>query len=347
MSLSSTSSSSRKRDKASRTLVWFVALLAAAELTLLGLEITGEIPEGIPEGPLIHINLGSSRSLRSIMPLQIEKQLEDQGVDGIWIANVARLGRTMVGVAQTYSEEVAPRIHPRHRLGTLAIEVRGASLNDSRVKGKETGFGWQIWASQRRLTLTERLESWFQGLKITDLRKALESTDTGQPAWAKGARGWQAFGKGRARDVTGKRSRRLYTKLLRDYKLGGRQTIATRYLIRRAQEDGWTPVLYAMPITPMHRGFFEPGDYQAFLAQTKRIAAEEGVAWVDLDTGHSIERRNFFDTHHLDSRGARLFSRCFGASVLHEPSRTRLIASDSPNACLSTPARLRRPPAPK
>ena len=87
--------------------------------------------------------------------------------------------------------------------------------------------------------------------------------------------------------------------LLKDFHLGGLQTDFLRLLVRQARADGFRPVLFIMPVTPIHRGFFPPGEYAAYLAHVAGVAALEGVPLVDLDSALGLGVESFVDTHHL------------------------------------------------
>lgn len=112
------------------------------------------------------------------------------------------------------------------------------------------------------------------------------------------------------------RRRKHEKRLLRDYRTGGVQTTALRQLVRDARADGLRPFLYALPVTELHRAFFEDDGYAAFLAHAKRVAAEEGVPFVDLDTGHALGHDAFHDTDHLHRSASRKLSARFAREAV-------------------------------
>ena len=89
-----------------------------------------------------------------------------------------------------------------------------------------------------------------------------------------------------------------------------------RRLIRQAREDGFLPVLYVLPITDIHRGFYEPGDYEAFLRHVAALARSEGVRWVDFDTSGEFGRGDFHDTNHLRARTTVRMAELFADRVV-------------------------------
>lgn len=135
--------------------------------------------------------------------------------------------------------------------------------------------------------------------------------------WAFGEKGWSIFRRARRPDLNAPVERRRFRRHhLRDFRLGGVQTACLRTIIREAREAGLRPFLYVMPITAIHRSFFEPGDYERFLALVRRVAEVEGIEFFDLDTGHGLPDSAFLDTGHLLSTAADDFSRRFALRVL-------------------------------
>ncbi len=135
--------------------------------------------------------------------------------------------------------------------------------------------------------------------------------------WATGEKGWQVFHRQRREDLNAKVERRRFRRHhLKDYAIGGVQTACVRELLAEARADGLKPFLYVMPITAVHRRFFEPGDYAAFRRLAERIAAEEGVPLFDLDRGHALPNAAFLDTGHLHHTAAAGFTRTFVERVL-------------------------------
>ncbi len=80
--------------------------------------------------------------------------------------------------------------------------------------------------------------------------------------------------------------------------------------------DGFRVALYTLPISETHRGFFPPGYYAECLAHIGRVAASEGVVWMDFDTGHEFGFEDYVDTHHLHVTAARRFSARFAVELL-------------------------------
>lgn len=133
--------------------------------------------------------------------------------------------------------------------------------------------------------------------------------------WARGARGWQPFDE-RVSDLDVDRwSEHYRMRLLADYHLGGRQSRYLRLIIRQAREDGFTPLLYLLPVTPLHRTFYFGDGYQEFLTHIRLLAREEGVQLIDLDSDHTLDLHAYRDTNHLHRDGARVVSRQLGRQI--------------------------------
>ena len=143
--------------------------------------------------------------------------------------------------------------------------------------------------------------------------------------WTKGDRGYKALEANAVEGSlqVGKWRRRYQGELLVDYRVGGVQCDFLRRIIRQARNDGFVPVLYLMPITDIHRGFYILDDYERALEAARRVAEVENVPFIDLDTGHDYPESAFQDTHHLDPSVLDEFSDEFVRRVLLAPGRPR------------------------
>lgn len=144
--------------------------------------------------------------------------------------------------------------------------------------------------------------------------------------WASGTKGFHPFRAPPPKGLDESRWRDHYTRtLLRDFSVGGVQSEALRGLLQQAHEDGWLAVLYIMPLTELHLGFYADGDYARFLGEVKRIAELEGVPLVDFGSGHRFALDDFHDTHHLKPEHTAALSTAFARQAI-EPALRALRA---------------------
>jgi hypothetical protein len=220
----------------------------------------------------------------------------------------------------------------------IAIEVRGSGLNDAYVAPEERGFverhrfadaglversladllaAGEIDAAADAMLgrlriargdelLRPRLTGWLHGADEPAAAPgggpdAGDAPLTGDDAaWAVGDRGWAPYSDVQEPGLRVPMWERHYKgKMLKDYTLGGVQTEHLRQLVRRVRADGFRAVLFNMPVTGIQRGFFAEGDYARYLQHVRAVAAEEGVAFVDLDSALELPQDAFVDTHHL------------------------------------------------
>lgn len=194
------------------------------------------------------------------------------------------------------------RLDPEPAARTLLWKFRLSTIRETAVSlGRATGPG-----AAELEALTDEGRKWMaDGLppQFADFE------------WARGPRGWKPFEE-RIPDLEVERwSGHYRNRLLADYHLGGRQTRYLRLIIHQAREDGFTPLLYLLPVTPLHRTFYSEGDHEAFLAHTRLLAWEEEIPFIDLDSGHILNRQAFRDTNHLHLDGARVVSRQLGRRI--------------------------------
>jgi len=136
-------------------------------------------------------------------------------------------------------------------------------------------------------------------------------------SWASGDKGWNVFQRQRRADLNVDVERRRFTKNhLKAYRVGGVQTACLRQIIAEARADGLKPFVYVMPVTAIHRGFYEPGDYAEFLRFARRIAEVEAVPFFDLDSNHGLPNERFHDTGHLHHTAATPFSKTLATKAL-------------------------------
>lgn len=67
------------------------------------------------------------------------------------------------------------------------------------------------------------------------------------------------------------------------------------------------PIMIAnMPLGEINRKVMAPGFYEKYLADTRRICAEQNVPYVDLNVAPLASKENFLDTVHLNPTGSAL-----------------------------------------
>jgi hypothetical protein len=221
---------------------------------------------------------------------------------------------------------VAARIPSR---GIVAIELRGGGLNDSHFPPRDKAYLPSRDGSSGRLADVRAAgadglsQHALQKLAIVNARDWIfgpESRPTDAenvPEWARGRKGFDPFDRQRPPDLEESIERdRHQNRLLTRFHLGGIQTEYLVRLVRQIRSDGFEPVAYLMPVTDIHRGFFEAGGYADLLRHVAAVAESEGFAFVDLDSGHGFEYDAFHDTHHLTPETAVAFSARFAERVL-------------------------------
>lgn len=321
--------------RSTQAILFALAFLAAGELLLRSLpEPAAALPADFPaHDESACFLLGTSRTMHGLAPRIVERALRERGA-AAWVANVSANGLTMVGTHALYVRQVHPLVRRRSPSGVVAIEVRGSGMNDHyltaddrahlhdsapsagpdagslRALGRGDPDGWarHLLARSALSRLRPRLEA---ALAATPPRAP------GVPDWASGDRGWVPSADPPLPDRGARHIRAKYrARHLRDYRLGGVQTRFLVDLIRLVRSDGLRPVLYVMPISELHRGFYGPGEYAAFRAHLRSVARREGVRLLDLDAAQRLGPDSFQDTHHLTARAAMAFSRDFADAVL-------------------------------
>lgn len=144
----------------------------------------------------------------------------------------------------------------------------------------------------------EDIEGGWTTDRILSVRKALSEH---RSRFTRGSRGFEPIEASAAKSHlnTAKWRARYRDELLLDFKLGGIQSEMLRRLVAAVQQDGLRVVLYLLPITDIHRGFYAPGDYDRMVAFLERLADHMRVPFVNLDKDHEYTHDDFQDTHHL------------------------------------------------
>lgn len=283
------------------------------------------------------------------MPRIVEETLREHGVLDPWGANASLLAATTLDIYRTYMEEVRPLRRFARPGGIVAIEVRGARMNDSYIAPRDRAYLYAQSGSLRnpsqrlaalragavdgltrfllgRLAIVkarERIRNLVRRTAPSSGRGGEDFADAGLwekmtwPSWARGDKGWYAHRGPRSPDLKERRTRKVYqNRILRGYRLGGIRSEYLVRLIRQVHADGLLPVAYAMPLTQLHRSFYPPEKYAAFLRHMRELAEREGFPFVDLDSDHGLPLSDFHDTHHLSSHVVPEFSRRFAERVL-------------------------------
>ncbi len=134
-------------------------------------------------------------------------------------------------------------------------------------------------------------------------------------SWARGSRGWVPRDQRKKPQSMEEAKTKFKNVYLKDFMLGGVQTEFLKKLVRQIRRDGFTPVLYLLPVAESNRRLFTGEDYSKFLSHLRSVAHEENVQFADLDTGHQIDEELFEDSNHLKTEGARQLSPLFAEKV--------------------------------
>ena len=134
----------------------------------------------------------------------------------------------------------------------------------------------------------------------------------GPEHWTQAANGFRplAHGVGTPADI--EHARREYAAALPAFRFRGPQLDRLHDFLGLARARGIRVVLVNMPVTPLHRSFWgRPALMQEYLGLVREVAQQHRVPLLDLyaDADASIPPDDFFDTHHLDERGAEILSR--------------------------------------
>ncbi|UCE86451.1 MAG: hypothetical protein JSU66_01565 [Deltaproteobacteria bacterium] len=315
----------------SKAAIYCLAFLVAAELLLRVLDPTArEISTRWLDGrETVSFVLGTSRTLRSVDPRAVEAALEESGVAGAWVANLSQKGATTIGLHRHYMRTIHPIAARIPKRGVVAIEVRGAGLNDSYFPPSDRAYVPSRDAAGGRLAAVSAAgidglsRHALQQLAIVRARDWILRSWAGTgdapdvPRWAQGRKGWEPFARPRPPDLRAAFQRDRYQRhRLHDFRLGGIQTEYLVRLVRQIRSDGFRPVAYLLPVTDIHRGFYAAGQYAEFLEHVADVADRERFPFVDLDSGHGYGDEAFFDTHHLAPESAAGFSRRFAEAVV-------------------------------
>jgi len=88
------------------------------------------------------------------------------------------------------------------------------------------------------------------------------------------------------------------------------------------------PIMIAnMPLGEINRKVMAPGFYEKYLADTRRICAEQNVPYVDLNVAPLASKENFLDTVHLNPTGSALLFSMLSKRI--DPAIAVALKSDS------------------
>ncbi len=343
--------------KAVASLFFALLFLAAAETGLRMLDPgKGSRTVSYTTRRPVIVNLGTSRTFRGLSPEEIADVVEGAGMERPFVANIFERAATNVGLLMIYMETVRPWAARTDRPGIVAIETRGSAMNDSYLlrdeeawlaerrrvapssRNEPSGFLLSLRAGRfdlasrialRKVRFTRgyryvkrmaarRRRAGHRQEEVAPLETYLETF-----SWGRKPYGWKPFNVAAA-DLRVDECREMYAgKLLKNYRVGGIQADALVELVRAVKEDGWTPALYLMPLTGLHRTFYKEGEYDLFLDRVRRISEEEGVVAVDLDRERTFTDSDFRDTHHLREKGSIKVSRRFAHRLVLPLLRSR------------------------
>jgi hypothetical protein len=109
-------------------------------------------------------------------------------------------------------------------------------------------------------------------------------------------------------------ARATYAGMLADFHLQPSQDRALRDLLTLCRDEGIPVLLYLMPEGSRFQAWYPPAVRSAIEAYLLRLGEEFAVPIVDARNW--VPDEYLWDTHHLDARGARMFSCRFGTDVL-------------------------------
>ncbi|NNE07265.1 MAG: hypothetical protein HKN20_01760, partial [Gemmatimonadetes bacterium] len=332
-------------NKATKALVWCIALLAVGEACLRVIEASPvraqeDVPRFETDRPYILV-LGTSRARRGLWPLRVERAWAQQTGRRPWNGIVWEKAATYIGFHKTYMQEIRPwaaRAELPHSV--LAVEICGASMNDSYMRDEEARYArvntflpdlragdWDGAAHELRV----------HAFRFTEVRgiiddrfgssddpddEVIEAEDADPDGdgegtdqallghylrryrWGQGYKGFDPR-EGTIDDLKFEMIRRQYTEtLLKDYARGGIQTEYLTKLVSAARDDGFRVVFFILPITAEHKEFWPAGGYESYVAAGEDLAADLGVPLVNFDRDFPMAPDEFRDTNHLKVEGA-------------------------------------------
>ncbi len=105
-----------------------------------------------------------------------------------------------------------------------------------------------------------------------------------------------------------------YAENMQNTRLGGEGYVCLRELLTRIRAGGVPAALVIMPEGPAFQSWYAPGAYQTVRDGLDELAAEFGVAVLDLHDG--MEEADFYDSHHLTPGSAAKFTERLGREEL-------------------------------
>lgn len=312
------------------------------------------VPRFETDRPYILV-LGSSRVRRGMWPRQIERTWIRETGTRPWAASIWEKAVSYVGLSRIYLDEIRPWAGSSSIPNKLlAIEINGTSLNDSYMRddearyaeintfatdlraGKTDEASRQLMLASVRFTEVKGIVSERFGIgerqEVTEsdgtenkIEEQIEREDDGgltlprylrRYAWGQDFKGFErragAFSAEKLSDV-----REQYrTSLLKDYALGGIQHDYLRKLVQNAREDGFSIVLFIMPIAEEHREFWRAGQYEEYIAAAEALAAEFDAPLFHFDRDFPMRADEFQDTNHLNEIGAERLSAEFAKRAI-------------------------------
>jgi hypothetical protein len=94
---------------------------------------------------------------------------------------------------------------------------------------------------------------------------------------------------------------------LADYRVGGTSSLALERLVRRCRAHGMTVVLVAPPVAGVQRLLYTPEIEEVFLRYVGDLVRTYQCQFVDYRA--RLDDSLFYDNHHVQSAGAKIFSR--------------------------------------
>lgn len=77
-------------------------------------------------------------------------------------------------------------------------------------------------------------------------------------------------------------------------------------LLQLANQTGIKVLIVNMPLTDVNHKLMPPGSYEHYLALLKDESARYNCTFVNLDDGHSFQRKDYYDTAHMNADGGKV-----------------------------------------
>ncbi|MHC4713274.1 MAG: DUF1574 family protein [Planctomycetota bacterium] len=288
--------------------------------------------------------MGSSRIWTGVIPSLVS---EIAAADGLEIEgyNLGSSATTPVVHYKFLRDLVLPRGRPQ----LIILEVAAREFNRNNGRSEKPLFylsragdvgafltQWPSFSEARALVLSNvfvssrrfrDIRAWIQGKKD-------EAVDAGgtEPVTLQHEDGWLEYVYAPPVEWSEKREywRKVYLEeVLIDYEIAGLPDYCFRRLLDLAAEKGIAVKLVNMPVTEEQMEFFSKGEYETYIEYLRAVAERYKVELIDYNTPDGRPPMAMFhDTHHLNTDGARFFSKAVAADVVIPFFASRNVVSE-------------------